>query len=67
MRCDQFVLAADGWSKEMETSAFTSLYGIYGNVKKQFVAQSVICNEILTTAMENELVKTNKHQFCFPC
>ena len=40
---------------------------LYGNVKKQFVAQSVICIEKLTTAMENELFKTNKHQFCFPC
>ena len=24
MKCDQFVLAADGWSKEMKTSEFTS-------------------------------------------
>ena len=30
---------------------------LYGNVKKQFVAQSVICIEKLTTAMENELVQ----------
>ena len=29
MRCDQFVLAADGCSKEMKTSAFASLYVWY--------------------------------------
>ena len=29
---------------------------VYGNVKKQFVPQSVISIEKLTTAMENELV-----------
>ena len=38
-----------------------------GNVKKQFAPQSVICIEKLTTAMEMNLFKMNKHQFCFPC